>query len=144
MYFLPSHITPQENETETVRTTLARPPPYASEWEVYTLAPVLRVGSVAWSPMALDQMFNGGGGVIDADLVASAAAADDDDKSKQTERGKGEKGVGKHSSTVSTTTTGFAKVYGCGTLVCYSSVKPSAVRISSNHALGFHFSRVIH
>ena len=39
-----------------MRTTLARPPPYASEWEVYTLAPVLRVGSVAWSPMALDQM----------------------------------------------------------------------------------------
>ena len=92
---------------------------------MYTLAPVLRVGSVAWSPIALDQMFNGGGAVIDADLVADYGG---DDKSEQTEKGKGEKGVGKHSSTLSTTT-GSARVYGCGTLVCYSSVKPSAARV---------------
>ena len=100
------------------------------------------MGSVAWSPIALDQMFNGGGAVIDADLVAAAdaaAAADDDDdygaddKSKQMEKGEGEKGGEKQSSKVSTTA-GFARVYGCGTLVCYSSVKPSAARLVHSRA----------
>ena len=30
-------------------------------WEVFTVAPVERVGDVEWTPVALDQMLNGGG-----------------------------------------------------------------------------------
>jgi raffinose synthase len=84
------------------------------EWEVYTVAPVLRVGAVCWSPIALDQMFNGGGAVIDAGLVANKEGA-----VKKSEVAGG--GAG--------SVTGSASVYGCGVLVCYSSVKPAAVTV---------------
>ena len=35
-------------------------------WEVFTVAPVERVGDVEWTPVALDQMLNGGGAVREA------------------------------------------------------------------------------
>ena len=36
------------------------------QWEVFTVAPVERVGDVEWTPVALDQMLNGGGAVREA------------------------------------------------------------------------------
>jgi len=46
----------------------------AKEWEVYTVVPIIQEGDVAWTPVALDQMFNGGGAVRAAGLVAGPSS----------------------------------------------------------------------
>lgn len=129
------------------------------EWEVYTVAPVLRVGPVSWSPIALDQMFNGGGAVMDAGLLdvgrsvgrtfdrsvgggggggaEGARGAGQKEKNMEREQEEEEEGGAAAAAAAgaakvggpSTGLTGTARVYGCGVLVCYSSVKPSAVTV---------------
>ena len=94
------------------------------EYEIYTIAPIMRVGDVSWAPVALNQMFNGGGAVIDAGLAAS------DDGGEQKVKG-GAKGL-----------TGTASVYGIGAVVCYANSRPTEVAVDGDTGVKYDWNEV--
>ena len=87
------------------------------EWEVYTVCKVLVAGAVKWAPVALDQMLNGGGALESCSLTLAHGVKEGAAK------GKGGKGGGRAGVVGETT------LYGCGALVCYSSVEPIEVEV---------------
>ena len=134
-------------------------------WEVFTVAPVERVGDVEWTPVALDQMLNGGGAVREASLAlvreietpggasgspggspkakvlnpkTSAKARDAKSKARGTEPSSA--GARRRDRAVSFAR-GAATVYGCGALVCYSNRAPDDVRVDGASVRGWTWSK---
>ena len=125
-------------------------------WEVFTIAPVRRVDGVEFAPLALDQMFNGGGAIerVAFSLVDEATGEGEDDaattrRKKKTTRGGEEapkpnatRGGQKRSPTKTSgprrprSRLGVVRVYGCGALACYSSRAPDAVAVDGSRLRG--------
>jgi raffinose synthase len=129
------------------------------QWEVFTVAPVERVGDVEWTPVALDQMLNGGGAVREATLEETsdgtgtpggASGSPGTPKSKKSRanaksnanaNANANAKAKKPSPSPSTFVRGAATVYGCGALVCYSNRAPDDVRVDGASVRGWTWSK---
>ena len=122
------------------------------QWEVFTVAPVERVGDVEWTPVALDQMLNGGGAVREATLEetsdgtgtprgAAGSPGTSESKAKAKARANADAKSPSPSPSPSTFVRGAATVYGCGALVCYSNRAPDDVRVDGASVRGWTWSR---
>ena len=118
-------------------------------WEVFPVAPVERVGDVEWTPVALDQMLNGGGAVREASValvreIETRRASFDVSRQtfvewafigltgmlKSKARGTEPSSRGREKTRPkkkNLRAAAAATVYGCGALVCYSNRAPDDV-----------------